>query len=298
MTSLRDCVQEIIFLFDNETAFTIILAAAFTPHLEQPVNRARFFDYNKKLELYFDSKDLNRFSRLKKLTKIINKQIKGNKITGFERALQLMREQDILLRDKEGPSEGMAWQGFGGVHSHYTLTPLGRSLLILELSLRCSALEFGKITLTENWDDIIDAIIKQIIDSVANKRLRIRDTTNYFQTQRAETSYVTQRIFEYIGGSLDKVSKEEVRQFVLTHAGEIHLGEIPEALEILSPLLKSDGQEFWLNSRGITVRNAYAIMLVEAALTFEETELVHYMIAAQDINNGARKILNQFALWF
>ena len=90
MTNIREQAQTIIRDFDNETSFVILLSAAVLPYLEKPINRARFFEYNKKLELYFSPKDLNRFSRLKALFEHIGDRVKSNKLVGFERLLMLI----------------------------------------------------------------------------------------------------------------------------------------------------------------------------------------------------------------
>ena len=105
------------------------------------------------LELYFDSKDLNRFSRVKELTEKIAKRINVQKVSRFERFLKGFSEKGIMVREKEGPTEGMAWKGFGGVHSHYDLTPLGVALLIFQTTLRCPAVNFRKLKFSEDWDE-------------------------------------------------------------------------------------------------------------------------------------------------
>ena len=284
--------------FDNASGFTILLSASMLPYLEEPINRARFFDYNKKLEVYFDSKDLNRFSRLKELTEIIAKRIKSPDIKGFERLLKLFREKGLMLREKEGPTEGMAWKGFGGVHSHYNLTPIGNAVLIFQTSLRCSAVNLRSLKSFDNWDDVIDNEMNQIIDSVVTKKLRMRDFDNHFYAKRGDASYITQRIFEFIAGAPKSVTLELIREFIWDKAGEIHIGEIPEAIERLGPLLVKTRDTFALNERGKIARIGYANVLVEAALSIEDTELVHYMVAAKTLEEGATEIVKQFGLWF
>jgi hypothetical protein len=298
MNSLRDISYKIIREFDNESSFTILLSAAMIPYLEEPVNRARFFEYNKKLELYFDSKDINRFSRVKELTDIIAERIKGSKVKGFERILKLSREKGIMEREKEGPTDGMAWKGFGGVHSHYNLTPLGKAILIFQTSLRCSAVDFRKIPSFEHWDDVIENEILLIINSVANKTLKVRDKENHFYTKREEASFITQLIFEYIAGAEKSVTEEQIQQYVWDKAGEIHIGEIPDAMIRLKPLLTITRNSISLNNRGSNARIGYATVLVEAALTQDDSEIVHYMVTADNIEKGAKETLRQFALWF
>lgn len=298
MTTVREKAQTIIREFDNESSFTILLSSSLLPFLEQPINRARFFEYDKKLELYFDSKDLNRFSRLKELTNIITGRINGNNVKGFERLLKLFREHNLMLREKEGPSEGMAWQGFGGVHSHYSLTPLGNALLIFQTSLRCSAVDFRLLQSFENWDDVINNEMELIISSVVTKKLKVRDSDNHFYAKREDSSFITQRIFEFIGSAPKKVTLDEIKDFIWDKAGEIHLGEIPEALPRLNPLLQKSGDTFTLNERGKLARIGYANILVETALSIEDTELVHYMISAKSLEEGSCEILKHYTLWF
>jgi hypothetical protein len=298
MNSLRDLCNKTVREHDNETSFIILLSAAMIPYLEEPVNRARFFEYDKKLELYFDSKDINRFSRLKELTDIIAERIKGNKVKGFERILKLLRENNLMEREKEGPTDGMAWKGFGGVHSHYNLTPLGKAILILQTSLRCSAIDFRKNPTFEHWDDVIENSITMIIKSVASKTLRIRDQENHFYAKREAASFVTQMIFEYIGGAEKSVTEDQIQQYIWEKAGEIHIGEIPEAMERLKSLLSWSKNSISLNNRGGNARVGYANVLVEAALTLDDSEIVHYMVAASNLEEGSKATLRQFALWF
>lgn len=298
MSQLRETIQTLIRNFDNESSFVTLAAAATIPHLEVPLNRARFFDYDKDLELYFDSKDLNRFSRLQKLTKIIAKRIKAKPVKGFERNLKQFREQNVMIREKEGPSEGMAWQGFGGVHSHYTLTPLGETLLIFQATLRTSILDFRKIAFSENWDAIVEQEVKQITSAIADKKMRIRERENIFYTKREETSVITQRLFELFASNPKKISQEEINDFIWNKAGEIHLGEIPKALENLKPLLQRSGDSYTLNDRGKLARIGYGNLIVEGALTLEDTEIVHYMVSAKNILEGSIKIIKQYSLWF
>jgi hypothetical protein len=298
MNSLREISQKIIKEFDNESSFTILLSAAMIPHLEEPLNRARFFNYDKKLELYFDSKDINRFSRVKELTSIIAKRIKGKEVKGFERLLKLFRENGIMEREKEGPSDGMAWKGFGGVHSHYNLTPIGKALLIFQTSLRCSAVDFRKIATFEHWDDVLETELNAIITSVANKTLKIRDRENHFYAKRLETSVITQLIFEFIAGTSKKVTDEQIRKYIWDKAGEIHIGEIPLALERLKALLTITENSYALNTRGRNARIGYANVLVETALVQDDSEIVQYMITADSLEQGAINLLQQYALWF
>jgi hypothetical protein len=298
MNSLREISQKIIKEFDNESSFTILLSAAMIPHLEEPLNRARFFDYDKKLELYFDSKDINRFSRVKELTSIIAKRIKGKEVKGFERLLKLFRENGVLEREKEGPSDGMAWKGFGGVHSHYNLTPIGKALLIFQTSLRCSAVDFRKIATFDHWDDVLETELNAIITSVANKTLKVRDRENHFYAKRLETSVITQLIFEFIAGTSKKVTDEQIQKYIWDKAGEIHIGEIPFALERLKALLTITGNSYILNTRGRNARIGYANVLVETALVQDDSEIVQYMITADSLEQGAINLLQQYALWF
>lgn len=298
MVAVREITQKMIKETDSASSFVILLSASLIPHLEEPINRARFFNYDKKLELYFDSKDINRFSRVKELTTLISKRVKGKGVKGFERFLKSFRENGIMVREKEGPSDGMTWKGFGGVHSHYNLTPLGKALLILQTSLRCSAVNFLSISGLEDWNDVFENKLNLIIDSAVNNRLVIRDFENHFYAKRDEASFVTQRIFEFIAGAPKKVSTDQIKDYIWDKVGEIHLGELPEALPRLNSLLQKSGESYSLNNRGKLARIGYATVLVEAALSIEETELVHYMITAKSLEEGSRTILEHFALWF
>ncbi len=298
MSDVRKITQNLIKETDSESSFIILLSASLIPHLEEPINRARFFNYDKKRELYFGPKDINRFSRVKELTTLISKRVKAKKLKGFERLLKTFRENGLMVREKEGPSDGMAWTGFGGVHSHYNLTPLGKALLVLQTSLRCSAVNFQSIVGFEDWDDVIENELNLIIDSVVNKRLTIRDYDNHFYAKRNEASFVTQRIFEFIAGAPKKVSTEQIKDYIFDRVGEIHLGELHDAIPRLAPLLQKSGDSFSLNTRGKLARIGYATVLVEAALSIEETELVHYMISAKSFEEGSRTILEHFAIWF
>ncbi|MFW9923113.1 MAG: hypothetical protein ACFFDW_07460 [Candidatus Thorarchaeota archaeon] len=298
MSDIRELIQNKIREIDNESSFTILLSASMLPYLEEPLNRARFFDYDKKLELYFDSKDLNRFSRLKELTDIVTNRIKGNPVKGFEKYLKFFRENNLMVREKEGPTDGMAWQGFGGVHSHYSLTPLGNAHLIFQATLRCSALDFSGIHSMEYWDDVLKIQLNQIITLLVEKRLRIRDFDNHFYTKRQETSFIAQRIFEFIAGSGKRVSQQEITDFIWNRAGEIHIGEIPEALKQLLPLLQKSGDSFSLNERGEIARIGYATVIVETALSIEDTEIAHYMVSAKSLQEGVTNTIKQFSLWF
>ena len=219
MSAVRELTQKMIKETDSESSFVILLSASLIPHLEEPINRARFFDYDKKLELYFDSKDINRFTRVKELTELIAKRVKSKSLKGFERILKSFRENGVMIREKEGPSDGMAWTGFGGVHSHYNLTPLGKALLVLQTSLRCSAVNFASITELQHWDDVFETEMAMIIDSVVNKRLVIRDFDDHFYAKRDEASFVTQRVFEFISCSPKKVSEEQIRDFTWDKVG-------------------------------------------------------------------------------
>lgn len=298
MNSLREISQKIIREFDTESSYSILLSAAMIPYLEEPINRARFFEYDKKLELYFDSKDINRFSRVKELTAIIAKRIKGKEVRGFERILKLFRENIVIEREKEGPTDGMAWKGFGGVHSHYNLTPLGKALLVFQTSLRCSAIDFRKVATFEHWDDVIETESNLIITSVADKTLKIRDRENHFYSKRMETSIITQLLFEYIAGTTKRVTDEQIRKYIEDKAGEVHIGEIPFALENLKQLLTISGNTYGLNTRGRNARIGYANVLVETALTLDDSEIVQYMITAKNLEEGAINLLKQYALWF
>jgi hypothetical protein len=274
MNSLREISQKIIKEFDNESSFTILLSAAMIPHLEEPLNRARFFDYDKKLELYFDSKDINRFSRVKELTSIIAKRIKGKEVKGFERLLKLFRENG------------------------YNLTPIGKALLIFQTSLRCSAVDFREIATFDHWDDVLETELNAIITSVANKTLKVRDRENHFYAKRLETSVITQLIFEFIAGTSKKVTDEQIQKYIWDKAGEIHIGEIPFALERLKALLTITGNSYILNTRGRNARIGYANVLVETALVQDDSEIVQYMITADSLEQGAINLLQQYALWF
>ena len=298
MNSLREISQKIIREFDTESSYSILLSAAMIPYLEEPINRARFFEYDKKLELYFDSKDINRFSRVKELTAIIAKRIKGKEVRGFERILKLFRENIVIEREKEDPTDGMAWKGFGGVHSHYNLTPLGKALLVFQTSLRCSAIDFRKVATFEHWDDVIETESNLIITSVADKTLKIRDRENHFYSKRMETSIITQLLFEYIAGTTKRVTDEQIRKYIEDKAGEVHIGEIPFALENLKQLLTISGNTYGLNTRGRNARIGYANVLVETALTLDDSEIVQYMITAKNLEEGAINLLKQYALWF
>lgn len=298
MKAIREKTQTVIREFDDEVSFVILLAAALLPYLEKPVNRARFFNYDKELELYFSPKDLNRFTRLQKLFEYIGEMIDAEKLSGFTRTLKSMREHKIMLREKEGPSEGMAWQGFGGVHSHYTLTPIGLAVLIFQTSLRCSAVNLKKIPFSEDWDQIVQEEVDLIISTLVANHLKIRDHEKHFYTKREEASFISQRVFEVIASSKKSVTKEELRSFIEEHAGEVHIGEIPGALQRLSPLLHTSGSAYRLNTRGEAVMIGYANVLVEVAISFEELELVHHMISAKSIEAGARDIIANFAYWF
>ncbi|MHA1212706.1 MAG: hypothetical protein ACTSSH_09615 [Candidatus Heimdallarchaeota archaeon] len=298
MSSTREISQKVIREFDNEPSYVILLAAAMIPYLEEPLNRARFFDYDKKKELYFDSKDINRFSRVKELTTVIAHRVKAKEVKGFERILKLFRENGLMDREKEGPTDGMAWKGFGGVHSHYNLTPLGKAVLVLQTSLRCSAVDFRDINSFENWDDVIAEEVNLIIESVVQKRLKIRNTENYFYAKREISGVITQIIFEFIAGSQKRVTNEDIRQHILDRAGEIHIGEIPDSLERIKPLLSISGKSYSLNEKGLRIRIGYATILVEAALTVDDSELVHYMVTAKKVEVGAKNILYQYSHWF
>ncbi len=298
MSEVREITQKMIKETDSESSFVILLSASLIPYLEEPINRARFFNYDKKLELYFGSKDINRFSRVKELTTLISKRVKGKGVKGFERFLKIFRENGIMVREKEGPSDGMAWTGFGGVHSHYNLTPLGNALLVLQTSLRCSAVNFLTIGGFEDWDEALENELSLITDSVVNNRLTIRDFENHFYAKRDDASFVTQRIFEFVAGAPKKVSTDQIKDYIFDRVGEIHLGELPDAIPRLSPLLQKSGDSYSLNARGKLARIGYATVLVEAALSIEETELVHYMISAKSLEEGSRTILEHFAIWF
>ncbi|NHJ86176.1 MAG: hypothetical protein FK734_11990 [Asgard group archaeon] len=298
MSSVRVETQKIIREFDNVPSYTILASASMLPYLEDPLNRARFFDYNKELELYFDSKDINRFTRLQKLTEIISDRIKGDNVKGFERYLKLFRDYGLMSREKEGPEDGMAWQGFGGVHSHYNLTHIGKAVLIFQTSLRCSAVDFRKITAFEYWEDVFHEEVEMITSSIVNKSLKIRDKASYFYAKREETSFIAQGIFEYIAGAPKKVTSEMIRKYVFDKAGEIHLGEIPVALDLINPLLTISGDSYSLNPKGEQASLGYANLLVEVALEQDDTELVHYMVAAKNLEEGTKEIMKQYALWF
>ena len=298
MSQIREKVQDIIRNFDNESGFTILATAAMIPFLEEPLNRARFFDYDKKLELYFDSKDLNRFSRVKELSEKIAKRINVQKISGFERFLKDFSEKGIMVREKEGPTEGMAWKGFGGVHSHYDLTPLGVALLIFQTSLRCPAVNFRKLKFSEDWDEFFKQEMFLISLGISTNKFKVKYRDNCFYAKRVEASYITQLVFEFIAGAPKKVTLEDVRAFIFDKAGEIHLGEIPGALERLHPLLQVSGETISLNGRGKHASCGYANVIIEAALLLEDTEIVHYMITAKNLEEGSRKLLENYAYYF
>ncbi|NHJ33269.1 MAG: hypothetical protein FK732_10420 [Asgard group archaeon] len=298
MSQIREKVQDIIRSFDNESSFAILASTAMIPYLEEPLNRARFFDYDKQLELYFDSKDLNRFSRVKELTERIANRINVPKVTGFERNLKEFREKEIMIREKEGPSEGMAWKGFGGVHSHYDLTPLGKALLIFQTTLRCPAVNFRKLEFSENWDEFFKKEIFLITLGISTNKFKVKHRDNCFYTKRVEASYIAQLIFEFVAGAPKKISMEDIRSFIFDKAGEIHLGEIPGAIEKLQPLLQVSGEAIGLNSRGKHASCGYANVIIETALLFEDTEIVHYMITAKNLVEGSRKLLENYAHYF
>lgn len=298
MSQIREKVQDIIKNFDNESSFTILATAAIIPFLEEPLNRARFFEYDKKLELYFDSKDLNRFSRVKELTEKIAKRINVQKVSGFERFLKGFSEKGIMVREKEGPTEGMAWKGFGGVHSHYDLTPLGVALLIFQTTLRCPAVNFRKLKFSEDWDEFFKQEMFLISLGISTNKFKVKYRDNCFYAKRVEASYISQLIFEFIAGAPKKIPLEDVRAFIFDKAGEIHLGEIPGALERLQPLLQISGETISLNGRGRHASCGYANVIIEAALLLEDTEIVHYMITAKNLEEGSRKLLENYAYYF
>ncbi len=298
MSEIRELAQKVIRDFDNESCYVILTSAAMISYLEEPINRARFFNYNKELELYFDSKDLNRFSRVKDLTKRIQSRIKAKSLTGFERYLKSFRENKVMIREKEGPSEGMAWKGFGGVHSHYDLTPLGKALLVFHSTLRSPGLNLHKLPFSEDWDQFLESEINHIIQSVASDKLRVKYTDNCFFAKRIEASYITQIIFEFIAGASQKITKDEIRNFIFDKAGEIHIGEIPGSIERLKPLLKISDTTVSLNARGRFASIGYANLIVETALTLDDTEIVHYMISAKNLVEGSKKILENYVFNF
>lgn len=298
MSQIREKVQDIIRNFDSESSFTILATTAMIPFLEEPLNRARFFNYDKQLELYFDSKDLNRFSRVKELTEKIAKRINVQKVSGFERILKDFSENGIMVREKEGPIEGMAWKGFGGVHSHYDLTPLGVALLIFQTTLRCPAVNFRKLKFSEDWDEFFKQEMFLISLGISTNRFKVKHRDNCFYAKRVEASYIAQLIFEFIAGASKKISMEDVRAFIFDKAGEIHLGEIPGALEKLQPLLQVSGETIRLNARGKHASCGYANVIIETALALDDTEIVHYMITAKNLEEGSRKLLENYAFYF
>ncbi|HUT82057.1 MAG TPA: hypothetical protein VMZ29_12725 [Candidatus Bathyarchaeia archaeon] len=298
MGSIREVTQKIIKEFDNESCFTILASAATIPFLEEPLNRARFFNYDKKLELYFDSKDLNRFSRLKDLTDIIAKRIGVKKVSGFEKYLKAFGELGLMIQEKEGPSEGMYYKGFGGVHSHYDLTPLGKAILIFQTTLRCPSINFRKIKFTENWAEFFQSEMNLIIDSITNNNLKVKHKENCFSAKRIEASIIIQLIFEFLSGAPNKVTSENIRAFIFDKAGEIHLGEIPGALEQLTPLLQTSGEYYSLNDRGKLASCGYANIIIESALMLDDTEIIHYMVSAKSLTEGSRLIMENFAFHF
>ena len=48
MSAVREITQKMIKETDNESSFVILLSASLIPYLEEPINRARFYEYNKK----------------------------------------------------------------------------------------------------------------------------------------------------------------------------------------------------------------------------------------------------------
>ncbi|MBN1329608.1 MAG: hypothetical protein JXA54_09060 [Candidatus Heimdallarchaeota archaeon] len=298
MGSIREVTQKIIKEFDNESCYAILTSAATIPFLEEPLNRARFFNYDKKLELYFDSKDLNRFSRLKDLTEIIANRIGVKKISGFEKHLKSFGEHGLMIQEKEGPSEGMYYKGFGGVHSHYDLTPLGKAILIFQTTLRCPSINFRKIKFTENWAEFFQSEMDLIVDSITNNNLKVKHNENCFSAKRIEASIITQLIFEFLAGATSKVNLEDIRAFIFDKAGEIHLGEIPGAIEQLTPLLQLSSDYINLNDRGRLVSCGYANIIIESALMLDDTEIIHYMVSAKSLTEGSRLVLENFAFHF
>jgi len=297
MTEVRKIVQEVLHELDKEGCFTILLTLVMVTYLEEPLERARFFNYDKKLELYFDSKDINRFTRIKALSAIIAKQINAKEVKGFERLLNLCAEKELVIKEREGPSEGMAWKGFGGVHSHYSLTELGRAFLVLQSALRCEGIDFRQIVIGDDWDAMLHAEIEQIITALVQKQLVVTSHNNCFSAKRAALSYITQLIFEFIAGAPKTVTLEQIRRFIWDKAGEIHLGEIPEALECLNPLLTKTKNTFSLNAKGKHARLGYASFIIEAAIKADDMEIVQYLYAGEDFMKSSQELLKQFSLW-
>ena len=298
MTEVRELVQNLIYQFDNEASFIILLSSSLIPHLEEPINRARFFNYDKKLELYFDSKDINRFSRLKKLVEIISKRIKTSNVKSFEKYLKVLYENEVLHKEKEGPSDGMAWKGFGGVHSHYNLSPLGKALLIFHTQYRCNPLKFEQINMKDDWDQVINSEMNMIIRSVVERKLRVKNSFDCFSSRRPETSYVAQRLFELVASSQTKIYIKDLQDYIWDKVGEIHIGEISSALKNLKPLIQESNSRLILTNLGENILLGYANIIVESALLLKETELVHYMINANSIINGAKSIIYHYCNWF
>lgn len=297
MTDIRKIVQESLFELDKESCFIILLTLVMLTYLEEPLNRARFFNYNKKLELYFDSKDINRFTRVKELAHIIANQLKLAKVQGFERFLQLLVEKNLVIREREGPVEGMAWKGFGGVHSHYSISELGKAFLVLQTALRCKSINIGTVQITSDWDEVLEAQIALIVQAFVQKRLVLEKLPDIFSTRRPATSFITQLIFEFVAGASKAVTHEQIRKFIWDKAGEIHIGEIPEALERLQPLLTLSKTTVSLNSKGRKVRAGYATFIIEVAIAVDDMEIVQSLYSADNFSKSSQEILKQFSLW-
>ncbi|MHA1123465.1 MAG: hypothetical protein ACTSPC_11780, partial [Candidatus Heimdallarchaeota archaeon] len=63
-------------------------------------------------------------------------------------------------------------------------------------------------------------------------------------------------------------------------------------------LLKISGETISLNGRGRHASCGYANVIIEAALLLEDTEIIHYMITAKNLEEGSRKLLENYAYYF
>ena len=63
-------------------------------------------------------------------------------------------------------------------------------------------------------------------------------------------------------------------------------------------MLKISDSTISLNARGRIASMGYANLIVETALTLDDTEIVHYMISAKNLVEGSKKILENYAFNF
>jgi len=162
----------------------------------------------------------------------------------------------------------------------------------------CKIFNFRKLKFSEDWDEFFKQEMFLISLGISTNKFKVKYRDNCFYAKRVEASYITQLIFEFIAGAPNKVTLEDVRAFIFDKAGEIHLGEIPGALERLQPLLQVSGETISLNGRGRHASCGYANVIIEAALLLEDTEIVHYMITAKNLEEGSRKLLENYAYYF